>query len=374
MKQPFFKVVSNKTDKAGRINIYGFIGDYWEKANTATNFEKEFRALEENHDRIDIYINSPGGSVWEGLPIFNTIKASTKEVHTYVNGIAFSMGFMILLAAKNGRRHAFKGAMGMAHNTSTWDYGNAKQLRTQANELDKYDNVLGSLIADCTGKTLEQVKKDWLNYEDHFFTPDEMKAEGFVNHIEEDEASDMPENVRNLSMSQVAAFYNERMEEPSQSFMDKVLSKIPGFSTGNTSQQQSDNMFGNKFKNLNALAKVAAASITAEALAAANTEIAENEIEGVTLVLDSELETVTNRNTQLEANAKTDADKIKDLEGQVANLTREVDAFKAKDKAPASEASAPVSKGNDSIPEGEGGSKVENFETSADRDLKQLFG
>uniref|UniRef100_F4C2E1 ATP-dependent Clp protease proteolytic subunit n=1 Tax=Sphingobacterium sp. (strain 21) TaxID=743722 RepID=F4C2E1_SPHS2 len=373
MKQPFFQVVSNKSDQVGRINIYGFIGDYWEKANTATNFEREFRALEEKHDRIDIYINSPGGSVWEGLPIFNTIRSSQKEIHTYVNGIAFSMGFMLLLSAKNGRRHAFKGSIGMAHNVSTYDYGNAKQLRKSADELDKYDDVLSALIAECSGKTVEQVKSEWLNYEDHFFTPDEMKAEGFVNHIEDDEASDMPENVQNLSFGQIAAYYNERMEEPTQSLVDKVLAKITGKTSGST-QNQSDNMFGNKFPKMKALAKVAAASHTAEAIEAVNTEIAENEIEGVTLVLDSELEQVNNRNTQLENNAKADATKIANLESKIKELEAEVANYKAKDKTPAAESAAPVTNANDRIAEGADTREVENFETSADRDLKKMFG
>lgn len=173
-------------------------------------------------------------------------------------------------------------------------------------------------------------------------------------------------------MSQVAAFYNERMEEPSQSFLDKVLSKISGAPAGNNSQQSID-MFGNKFPKMKALARVAAASHTAEAIEAANTEMAENEIEGLTLVLDSELETISNRNTTLEANATADATKIKNLEDQVAKLTTEVDAFKAKDKAPAAEAAAPVSKGNDAIPEGSEGKEVENYETSADRELKKMM-
>src|SRR5690606_36989061 len=147
---------------------------------------------EDKYDRINIYINSPGGSVMEGLPIFNAIKDSKKDVHVYVIGVAFSMAFMILLAAKKGNAHAFKGSLLMGHTVSTYEYGNAKKMRKTAEDLEKYDQVLISLIAGRTGKTDDEVKSLWMNHEDHYFTPNEALTEGFIDVIEEDEAEDMP--------------------------------------------------------------------------------------------------------------------------------------------------------------------------------------
>src|SRR5690606_27365480 len=113
-----------------------------------------FNELEDIHDRINVHINSPGGSVWDMLPIFNAIKSSKKEVHTYVDGIAFSAGAMILLAAKKGNVHMAKGSLMMLHAVSTGRYGNARAFRREAETLDTYDEVLGQLIADRTGKSL----------------------------------------------------------------------------------------------------------------------------------------------------------------------------------------------------------------------------
>src|SRR5690606_7146801 len=138
-----------------------------------------------------------------------------------------------------------------------------------------------------TGKTVDEVNNLWLNYEDHFFTPEEALQEGFIDVIDEQIAEDIPENVENMNLMQVAAYYEERMHEPSESMMDKIINRVKSITGIENSQNKNDNMFGNKFPKMTALAKVAAANVTAELVEAANTEIANAEIEGVTLVLDS---------------------------------------------------------------------------------------
>lgn len=372
MKRPFFEVVNAKAGEAGRINIYGVIGPWWDETN-AQSFIRAFSALEKEHERINIHINSPGGSVWEGLPIFNTIKASKKEVHTYNDGIAYSMGAMILLAAHKGRVHAAKGSLTMLHNVSTWSYGNARKLRKDADVMDKYDDVLGGLIGDRTGKTTDQVKADYMDYEDHFFTPAEAKEEGLIDHIESYEAADMPGNVRDMSPEQVAAWYDERMEEPSQSFMTKVMDGVREM-VGMGKDSKTENMFNNKFSKLTALAKVAAGEVTAEQVEAVNTEIAEAGIEGVTIALDSELATADQNATDLEAANL----KVTDLEAQatkdqstIAALKAELAKLKGK---PAAESTNPTTGKDDEIPTGEGEEEVDNFRTSVDEEYDAIWG
>ena len=376
MKQRFFNVTENKTTKTARIDIYGIIGSYWE-GNDSKSFQRQFSRLEETHDRIDVYINSPGGSVNEGLPIYNSIKNSKKEVHTYVVGVAYSMGFMILLAAKKGNVHAFKGSMLMAHVVSSFVYGNAKKMRKEADILDKYDDVLSSLIADRTGKTVEQVKELWMNYEDHFFTPDEALDEGFVDVIDDQVAEDVPDNLENMSLMEVAAYYEERMEEPSDSLIDKVMNRMQSLTGIEFSNHKNTNMFGNKFPKMTALAKVAAANVTAELVEAANTEIQNAEIAGVTLVLDSELEETSNKVTNLEAEAATNATKITNLETSVSQKDEEIKNLQAKvaklEGKPAAAANTPESD-DDIIPEGEKDEEEDNFETQTDRDAKAMWG
>src|SRR5690606_34118792 len=225
MKQDFLAASNSGSADVGEMRIYGVIGSSCD-GHTANDFVRAFKAVERTCSRINIDINSPGGSVHEGLPICNLIKGSNKEVHTYVDGIAYSMGAMIAISAKKGRVHMAKGSLLMLHSVSTLIYGNAQALREEADVLDTYDDVLGGLIAGRTGKTLDVVKSEYLNHTDHFFTPDKAKAEGLIDVIEDYEAEDMPDNVRNMSMGQVAAWYEGRMEEPSDTLMDKITNRL----------------------------------------------------------------------------------------------------------------------------------------------------
>lgn len=369
MRKPFFQVVENKRDvEAGRIDIYGVIGGWWD-GNDARGFVREFNALEKKYSRIDVHINSPGGSVWDGLPIYNAIRSSKKEVHTYVDGIAFSMGAMITLAAKKGNVHMAKGSMLMLHNVSTLAFGNAKKFRKEADTLDRYDDVLGELIADRTGKTLDEVRADYMDYDDHFFTPTEAKDEGLIDVIESYEAEDMPDNVRDMPLDQVAAWYDGRADAPSESFMQQVIS---GVKSAVKLDKSTGNMFGNKFSKLTALAKVAAGDVTAEQVAAVNTEIAEAEIEGVTLVLDSELEKENNnlvaaqeRVTELEGEASAKDTKIAELEAKVAKL----------EGKPATTPATPVTDKGDNPETGTGeGNQEDAYMTSVDIEYQQIWG
>uniref|UniRef100_A0AC34GEI6 ATP-dependent Clp protease proteolytic subunit n=1 Tax=Panagrolaimus sp. ES5 TaxID=591445 RepID=A0AC34GEI6_9BILA len=296
-------------DNIGELKIYGVIGDWWD-GNTSTDFLHAFKELEAKFDIIHIHINSPGGSVHEGLPIVNAIKASSKDVHTYVDGIAFSMGAMIAIAAKKKNAHMAKGSLLMLHSVSTYIYGNAQALRDEADVLDKYDDTLGSVIATRTGKNMEAVRSDYMNHKDNYFTPDEALAEGLIDSIEDYEAEETPANVRAMTQTQIAAWYNERMQEPSETLMQKITGRVKAALGVNNN---SNDMFGNKFSKLGALAKLAAASITAQQVDDVNAQIVENGIEGVTLVLDSELEEKVNLVTTLQTDKSALETKVSGL-------------------------------------------------------------
>src|SRR5205809_577327 len=92
-QQPYF---INKHNDVPEILIYGYIGQ-WENVDSQ-NFVSEFKTLEASHDRINIRLNTGGGDVMESISIFNCIKNSTAEVHTFVDGLAGSMGSVIALA------------------------------------------------------------------------------------------------------------------------------------------------------------------------------------------------------------------------------------------------------------------------------------
>lgn len=353
MKKPSLSVVRNETDLSASIFLYGIIGDYWqEDPLTASRFMKELTALESKYNTVNVHINSPGGDVWEGLAICNAIKASKKDIHTWNDGLAASMAATILVSAKDGNRHAAKGSITMIHCASTFTWGNSEDLRETANALDTHDDVLASFFADATGKTEDEVKALWFDYKDHYLTAQEAADYGLVK-IESYESEKVPENIKNMSMQKVAALYNPQI-----------------------AVTNNDHMFGNKFKNLSALAKVAAADITAAQLQAINDEIVAQEIQGVTLVLDTELETAANavaQNTTLTA-------QVTEKDQKITDLTAELDAQKAivaeqtkKLGKPVEDAGAPPVTKTDTTPKDKKDDEP-SYETSYDREMKAVLG
>lgn len=227
MLRPYYTISNSTKSGTAEIMIFGIIGAGYYGGVAADQFVRDFKYLEKNNTRINIRVNGPGGDVWEGLPIFNVIAESKLDTHTYNDGIAFSMSGVILLAGKTV--HVAKGSLAMIHNVSGYAGGNAQDMRETADVLDKHDKVLASLIAGKTGKTEDEVRALWMNYKDNFLTAQEMVDAGLADVLEDYQAKDMPENARNKSLSQIAAFYREQMEEPSQSFLDKVSDKLTNF-------------------------------------------------------------------------------------------------------------------------------------------------
>src|SRR5690606_1969485 len=201
-KKPFYEVTNKSPEnKSVDILIYGSIPeldwDTWELKNSADKFVKDFKALEKDYDRINIRINSLGGSVYHGFPIFNVIASSKKDIHTYNDGIAASMGGVLLLAGKTV--HSAKNGILMIHNALSWSIGHAGDLREVADMLDKYDGIIAQNFADKSGKSVDDIKAKFLNYKDHYLTADEAKEEGFVDIIEDYESEDAPpEDIVNM--------------------------------------------------------------------------------------------------------------------------------------------------------------------------------
>lgn len=374
MKQKYFAVMNSENPKVGEIKIYGIIGAWWEEANTANAFVRAFNNLERTCDRINIHVNSPGGSVHEGLPIINAIKASKVDVHTYVDGIAYSMGAMITIAAKKGNVHMAKGSLLMLHSVSTGIYGNAQALRDEADVLDKYDDVLGALIESRTGKSLEDIKSNYLNHNDNYFTPAEALTDGLIDAVEDYDATDMPENVQNMSYGQIAAWYASN-EEPSEGMMSKIMSRLKtAFSNDKSNTEE---MFGNKFSKLAAMAKVAVASITDEQLNEVNAQIAESGVEGLTVVKDSELESVSNEleglktaQATLETDKKNLETKVSEKDARITELENEVAALKGKPATPP----ANVITDKDDNPDAGDKKEVDDFATSVDAEYDAIYG
>ena len=115
----------------------------------------------ENPDKdISLYIDSPGGSVYAGLGIYDTIQFIKPDVNTICFGMAASMGAFLLAAGTKGKRYALPNSRIMIHQPSGGSQGMASDIEIQANEILYLKKQLNQILADRTGQPIETIQRD----------------------------------------------------------------------------------------------------------------------------------------------------------------------------------------------------------------------
>jgi ATP-dependent Clp protease protease subunit len=136
----------------------------------------------ENPDAdIDMYINSPGGSVTAGMAIYDVMRHVKCDVATVCVGMAASMGTALLVAGTKGKRYAMPNSRIMIHQTSGGYRGTMADARIYLEEMNKMNETYVRLIAEGTGKDPDQVRKDLDR--DYWMSAEESKAYGIVDEI-----------------------------------------------------------------------------------------------------------------------------------------------------------------------------------------------
>ena len=130
---------------------------------------------------INIYINSPGGSVTAGLAIYDTMQYVKPNVSTICVGQAASMGAMLLLAGAKGKRFALPNSRIMIHQPLGGARGQATDIEIQAREILRMKALLNTMISEHTGQPLERVEKD--TDRDFFMGPEEAKVYGLIDEV-----------------------------------------------------------------------------------------------------------------------------------------------------------------------------------------------
>jgi ATP-dependent Clp protease protease subunit len=130
---------------------------------------------------IQLYINSPGGSVTAGLAIYDTMRFIRNDVATIAMGMAGSMGQFLLCAGTAGKRFALPHARIMMHQPSGGIGGSAADITIQAENMLFVKRTIQERIAFHTGQTVEQIEQD--SDRDRWFTPDEAKAYGLIDAV-----------------------------------------------------------------------------------------------------------------------------------------------------------------------------------------------
>jgi ATP-dependent Clp protease, protease subunit len=136
----------------------------------------------ENPDKdISLYINSPGGSVSAGLAIFDTMQFIKPDVSTLCTGIAASMGAFLLAAGAKGKRFSLPNSRIMIHQPSGGSQGQASDIEIQAREILYLRERLNTILAERTGRTVEQIGKD--TDRDNFMSANEAVEYGLIDKV-----------------------------------------------------------------------------------------------------------------------------------------------------------------------------------------------
>ena len=130
---------------------------------------------------VSIYINSPGGSVYAGLAIYDTMQFIKPDVQTICVGIAMSMGALLLAGGAKGKRMALPNAKIMIHQVSGGFSGQATDIEIHAREVIQLRRTLDEILANNTGQSFEKVSKD--TERDYFMSSEEAKEYGIIDRV-----------------------------------------------------------------------------------------------------------------------------------------------------------------------------------------------
>ena len=140
-----------------------------------------FLEAEDPDKDINIYINSPGGSVSAGLAIYDTMQYIKPEISTICVGLAASMGAFLLSAGQKGKRYALPNAEIMIHQPLGGARGQAEDVKIQAQWLLKTREKLNAIMSRTTGQPIETIEKD--TDRDNFMSAEEAREYGIVDHV-----------------------------------------------------------------------------------------------------------------------------------------------------------------------------------------------
>ena len=140
-----------------------------------------FLAAEDPDKDINLYINSPGGSVTAGMAIYDTMKYIKCDVSTVCIGMAASMGAFLLAGGAKGKRYALPNAEVMIHQPSGGARGQATDIRIHAENILRTKAKLNQILAENTGKPVEEVERD--TERDNFMSAEEAKAYGLIDAV-----------------------------------------------------------------------------------------------------------------------------------------------------------------------------------------------
>ena len=140
-----------------------------------------FLESEDHETEISMYVNCPGGLLTSGLSIYDTMQYIKPDIQTICLGQAASLGAILLAAGTDGKRYALPHARIMIHQPWGGFSGQASDVEIHAREIVRLRNITNQILANHTGKSLEQIEED--TQRDNFMDGEEAKAYGIIDKI-----------------------------------------------------------------------------------------------------------------------------------------------------------------------------------------------
>lgn len=162
-------------------NIIMLDGDVTDESASLCVAQLLYLSAKDDAKDINMYINSPGGSVSAGLAIIDTMNLIPNDVNTIATGLAASMGAMILLSGTKGKRNALPHAEVMIHQPLGGAQGQATDIAIRANHILRTRETLYSMMSDATGKDIDEIAEACER--DNFLTAEEARDFGLIDHI-----------------------------------------------------------------------------------------------------------------------------------------------------------------------------------------------
>lgn len=209
MNRKYFAL--ERTEQSATITIYGDICSWaWEEFGemSAQILSRQLEALGDVNE-INVYINSYGGEVAEGLAIYNALRRHKAKVRTFCDGFACSIASVIFMAGDE--RIMNEASLLMIHNAWTWAAGNAAELRKQAEDLDKITQA--SVEAYKAHSSLEEEEIKALMDAETWILPDEAIAYGFATKIEKTEKANTSQNAKAKLFGIVRAYQKNQDDD-----------------------------------------------------------------------------------------------------------------------------------------------------------------
>lgn len=164
-----------------RERVIFFVGPVNDHSANLVVAQLLFLESENPEKDISLYINSPGGSVYAGMAIYDTMQFVKPDVSTLCTGIAASMGAFLLAAGAKGKRYALPNSRIMIHQPSGGAQGQASDIQIQAREILRLRERLNSILADNTGQPVERIAED--TERDNFMSAEDAVSYGLVDKV-----------------------------------------------------------------------------------------------------------------------------------------------------------------------------------------------